>query len=64
MLLFPLSQSRLFFSWTPIHVSPIGITRFFSVAGYVLSSEWPFCLAAVVVAILARHLRSAIPTLR
>jgi inner membrane protein len=60
MLLFPFSQARLFFPWTPIHVSPIGITRFFSVAGYVLSSEWPFCLAAVGLAALARGLQSAI----
>jgi inner membrane protein len=63
MLLVPFSQARLFFPWTPIHVSPIGIARFFSVAGYVLSSEWPFCLAAVALAALATWFRSSISSI-
>ena len=64
MLLVPFSQARLFFPWTPIHVSHIGIERFFSVAGYVLSSEWPFCLAAVALAALATRFRSSIPSIK
>src|ERR1019366_3863980 len=30
MLLFPFSEDRLFFPWRPIHVSPLGVLRFFS----------------------------------
>jgi inner membrane protein len=63
MLLVPFSQARLFFPRTPIHVSPIGIARFFSVAGYVLSSEWPFCLAAVALAALATWFRSSMSSI-
>ena len=36
----PFNNSRYFFPWTPIHVSPIGLTRFFSHHGLeVLQSE-------------------------
>jgi len=39
-LFWPLSNARLFFSWTPIEVSPIGISRFISERGLaVLWSE-------------------------
>jgi inner membrane protein len=48
MLLLPFSEARLFFSWRPIHVSPISIVRFFDNAGYILWSELPFCIAALV----------------
>ena len=51
MLLFPISDARLFFPWRPIHVSPLGIRRFFDKAGYILASELPFCLAAVALGI-------------
>ncbi len=51
MVLFPFSPERLFFSWRPIHVSPIDALRFFSRAGYILKSELPFCLAAVVIGV-------------
>jgi inner membrane protein len=47
MLLFPFSEERLFFPWHPIHVSPLEIPRFADVAGYVLGSEVPFCIAAI-----------------
>ena len=60
MLLVPFSEARLFFPWRPIHVSPMSIGRFFSVAGTVLESELPFCLAAVALAALATRRRSAI----
>lgn len=46
MLLFPFSSDRWFFAWRPIHVSPLGIQRFFARAGYILRLEMPFCLAA------------------
>lgn len=48
MLLFPFSDARLFFPWRPIHVSPLGILRFFSRAGYILKSELPFSVAAML----------------
>ncbi len=47
MLLYPFSEHRFFFGWRPIHVSPLGVARFFSHAGYILKSEAPFDLAAV-----------------
>jgi inner membrane protein len=49
MLLFPFSTDRFFFPWRPIHVSPLGIMRFFGRAGYILRSEMPFCIAAVAI---------------
>jgi inner membrane protein len=49
MLLFPFSRERLFFSWRPIHVSPLSIARFFDHPGEILWSELPFCLTAVAV---------------
>jgi inner membrane protein len=48
MALYPFSTGRYFFPWHPIHVSPLGIARFFSRAGYILKSEMPFDLAALV----------------
>ena len=54
MLLFPLSQARVFFPWRPIHVSPLDISRFFDRAGYILGSEWPFCLAALAIGLCGR----------
>jgi inner membrane protein len=51
MVLFPFSPERLFFSWRPIHVSPLNVLRFFSEAGYILKSELPFCLAAVAIGV-------------
>lgn len=49
MLLFPFTTERLFFPWRPIHVSPLGMLRFFSKAGYILRSEMPFCIAALAI---------------
>src|SRR5580693_496333 len=48
MALYPFSVHRYFFPWHPIHVSPLGIVQFFSRAGYILKSEMPFDLAALV----------------
>ena len=56
MLLFPFSEDRLFFPWRPIHVSPLGILRFFSRAGYILRSEMPFCLVAAAIGTAGRWL--------
>jgi len=56
MLLFPFSQARLFFPWRPIHVSPLDISRFFEVAGYILRSELPFCFAAAAIGVFGRLL--------
>ena len=52
MLLFPFSTERLFFPWTPIHVSPLGIRAFFHRAGYILRSEAPFCAGAVAIGVV------------
>jgi inner membrane protein len=52
MLLFPFSEERLFFPWTPIHVSPLGILEFFDRAGYILRSEAPFCAAGIAVGLV------------
>ncbi len=64
MLLFPFSDARLFFPWRPIHVSPLGIMRFFSRAGYILESEAPFDAGALVIGLaglsLVRHNRSTV----
>ena len=57
MLLFPFSDVRLFFPWRPIHVSPLGILRFFSRAGYILKSEAPFCAAAALIGTVGLALR-------
>jgi len=60
MALYPFSSARYFFPWHPIHVSPLGIARFFPRAGYILKSEMPFDLAALLVGLVARaHLRGA-----
>jgi len=57
MLLFPFSDSRLFFPWRPIHVSPLSIARFFDKAGYILQSELPFDIAAIAIGVSATTLR-------
>ena len=62
MLLFPFSDARLFFPWRPIHVSPLSISRFFDVAGYILGSELPFCASAIALGVfgfLAGRLHAA-----
>jgi inner membrane protein len=51
MLLFPFSTERWFLPWRPIHVSPLGILRFFSQAGYILRSEMPFCITAMAIGV-------------
>lgn len=53
MLLFPFSEARLFFPWRPIHASPLDISRFFDMAGYILRSELPFCIAATAIGLAA-----------
>jgi inner membrane protein len=57
MLLYPLSDARLFFPWRPIRVSPLGIMRFFSRAGEILWSEAPFDAAAVAIGLAVRRFR-------
>lgn len=58
----PFSNKRYFFPWTPIHVSPIGISRFFSERGLaVLRSEllW-ICLPTLALATFAWLVRPVI----
>jgi inner membrane protein len=64
MAIYPFTEHRYFFPWRPTHVSPLGIARFFSRAGYILKSEMPFDLAALVcgtglLACLRRGVRTA-----
>jgi inner membrane protein len=43
MLLYPFSEERLFLPWRPIPVSPLGVSRFFSLRGLrILAAELPF----------------------
>ncbi len=59
-LLAPFSNTRYFFPWTPIVVSPIGIKAFFSKWGYaVMKSEllW-ICLPAFLTAVISTVIRS------
>jgi inner membrane protein len=57
MVLFPFSRERLFFSWRPIHVSPLNALRLFSGHSYILKSELIFCLAAVAIGVSILQLR-------
>ena len=57
MLLYPFTSERLFFPWRPIHVSPLSIRAFFGRAGYILKSEFPFCVAALAIGLAALSLR-------
>jgi inner membrane protein len=56
----PFNQQRFFFSWRPIHVSPIGLKRFFSNRGLrIMSSEilWIWCpTLGLIIAIKAAQL--------
>ena len=59
----PLENSRYFLSWRPIHVSLIGISRFFSARGlYVLQSEivyiWLPSAVLILLAWLVRRIRA------
>lgn len=59
----PFDNSRYFFPWRPIHVSPIGISRFFSARGlYVLHSEivyiWLPSAVLILLAWLVRRIRA------
>jgi inner membrane protein len=56
----PFDNQRYFLPWTPIHVSPIGISRFFSSRGVaVLQNEfvwiWLPSIAVLLAAVLVRH---------
>ena len=61
MLLFPFSEVRLFFPWRPIHASPLSIARFLDKAGYILRSELPFDIAAIVVGVLGLLTKKPLP---
>ena len=64
MLLFPVSDVRLFFPWRPIQVSPLGVASFFSRAGDILKSELPFCLASIAIGVLGFLAPRGFPHLR
>jgi inner membrane protein len=54
-IFWPVSNERYFMPWTPIEVSPIGVTRFLSLRGLaVLESElvWVWLPAAALAALL------------
>jgi inner membrane protein len=56
MLLYPFSEERLFLPWRPIEVAPLAVSRFPRAASRVLSSELPFCLGALLLAVLGHML--------
>jgi inner membrane protein len=65
----PVNNTRYFFPWTPIRVSPIGITRFFSDRGLsVLRSEfvwiWLPTIALITVAWFVTRINSQTVTPR
>jgi inner membrane protein len=65
----PFENSRYFLPWRPIHVSPIGISRFFSARGlYVLQSEivyiWLPSATLILLVWLARRTRARPATSR
>jgi inner membrane protein len=48
MLLYPFSEERVFLPWRPIPVSPLGLSRFFSLRGLrILLAELPFAVGAL-----------------
>jgi len=51
MMFFPFNRERFFFTWRPIEVAPIGVSR--ALAGFVevFPSEFPFCLAALMLGV-------------
>ena len=51
MMFFPFSTERFFFAWRPIEVAPIGLSRALSGFVEVFPSEFPFCLAAVILGV-------------
>jgi inner membrane protein len=61
----PFDNHRYFLPWTPIRVSPIGVTRFFTARGFaVLQTEFlwiwlPAMLLAVLALLLRRHVAAA-----
>lgn len=63
----PFDNHRYFFPWTPIRVSPIGVSRFFSTRGLaVLQSEflwvWVPALLLAVITILLRQRLTGVRT--
>ena len=61
-LFFPVDNSRLFFPFRPIQVSPLGVSRFFSSWGLeVLASEMLWiglpCLGLIAISRMSKHLR-------
>jgi len=55
MLFYPFSDERLFFSWRPIRVSPLGIVAFFGRAREILESEMPFNALALMLGMGVRR---------
>ena len=56
----PFDNTRYFFPWTPIHVSPIGISRFFSPRGLAVVRSELLCVwvPTVVLIVVARFIQS------
>jgi inner membrane protein len=60
LLLYPFSDQRMFFSWRPIRVSPLGILRFFGRAPEILPSEVPFDALALMAGLMVRRTLKAV----
>jgi inner membrane protein len=57
MLLFPLTDARMFFPWRPIHATPANWGMFLERAGRIFASEAPFAAAALMAGALVRQAR-------
>lgn len=53
---FPLENSRYFFPWTPIEISPVGIKNFFTERGFEVIKNELLWLGMIAVLIKASHL--------
>ncbi|MEE8524136.1 MAG: metal-dependent hydrolase [Thermoanaerobaculia bacterium] len=66
MLLYPFSEERIFLPWRPIPVSPLGVSRFFSLRGLrILLAELPFIVGFLALGMGCRQLlmrRRAVPS--
>jgi inner membrane protein len=59
----PFDKRRYFLPWTPIHVAPIGVTRFFSARGLaVLQTEFLWVWLPAIIVIMAAYFVRRQPT--
>lgn len=59
MMFYPFSESRFFFPWQPLRVSPIGLQGFLRGWGPVVLSELPVCVIAMALGWLGYRCNSS-----